>query len=83
MGGEGKGFAAAPAEADYGDFAVGCREMFAVVGGGVEVGHHGVWVQAGDGFHGCVLAGEFTGASAVGSEAGEQVGGDHDEAFCG
>ena len=57
--------------------------MFAVVSGGVEIGHHDVRIQAGDGFYGCVLAGEFTGAAAIGSEAGEQVGGNDDEALCG
>ena len=83
MGGKGEGLAAAPAEADRGDFAVGCRKVLAVVGRGIEIGIHAVRVQTGDGFHRCVLAGEFAGPAAIGPETGEQVGGNDDEALCG
>ena len=83
MGGEGEGFATTPAEACDSDFSVGGREMFAVVGGGVEISGDDVGVERGYGFDGSVLAGEFSGASTIGAEAGEEVWGDDDEALCG
>ena len=83
MGGEGEGLAAAPAEADDSDLAVGRGEMFAVVGGGVEVGVDYGRIEAGDGFDGGVLVGECSGASTVGAEAGEQIRGDDNEALRG
>ena len=67
----------------HGDFAVGCREVFAVVGCGVEISIHDVRIQAGYGFYRCVLTGEFTGAASVGSETREQIGRDYDEALGG
>ncbi len=66
-----------------GDFAVGCGKVFAVIGRGVQIGVHAIGIQAGDGFHGCVLTGEFARAAAIGSETGEQVGRNDDEALCG
>ena len=83
MSGEGEGFAAAPAEANGGDLSVAGGNLLGVVGGGVEVGGDDGGVEAGDGFDGGVHAGEGVGAAAVGAEAGEEVGGDDDEALSG
>ena len=82
VSGEGEGFASTPAEAGDGDLAVACGNFFGVVGCGVEVCVDDGGVEAGDGFGPVVArAGEGVGAAAVGAEAGEEVGGDDDEAL--
>ena len=66
-----------------GDFAVACGKLLAIVGRGVQIGGHDLGIKAGDGLHGCVLAGKLARSAAIGAEAGEQVGSDDDEALCG
>ena len=80
---EEEGLASAPAESDDGEFVAGRGELERVVGGGVEIGVDGVGIETGDGFDGCLLVGEGTGAAGVRSEAGEEVGGDDDVAHGG
>ena len=83
MGGEVEGLATAPAEARDEETAVGRRQFFAVVGGGVEVGGDDDGIERGDGPGDGVLAGEGVCSAAVGAKAGEQVGRDDDEALRG
>ena len=83
VGGEGEGFASAPAEACDCDFAVGGGDFLCVVGGGVEVSGDDCGVKTGDGFGGGVHAGEGVGAAVVWAEAGEEIGSDDDEAGAG
>ena len=64
-------------------FAVGGRKLLAVVGGGIEIGHHLVRIQSGDGFRGRIPVGKRLGATAIRPKAGEQVRRDDDEALSG
>ena len=72
-----------PQQKPTSNFAVARRKMLAVVGRGVQIGVHAVGIKAGDGFHHCILAREFTGAATVRTEAGEEVGSDDNVALCG
>ena len=83
MSSEGEGLSSTPAEARDGDLSVGCRNLFGIVGCGVEISVDYGCIEAGDGFGGGVHAGEGVGAAVVGAEAGEEIGCDDDEALSG
>ena len=78
---EGEGLAATPAKADRGDLAIARRELFSVVGCGVEVGVDDCRIEARDGFDGIILRCKGGGTAPVGAEAGEEIGCDDDEAL--
>ena len=81
IGGEAEGLATSPAKADDEELAVGGRELFAVVGGGVEVSGDLVGIEFVNGLHD-VVGRNAVGAATVGSHAGEKIGSDGDIA-CG
>src|ERR1035438_5043658 len=81
MGSKRERLASAPAEAHNCNFAVSGRNALSVVGSRVEVFEDNGRIKPGDCFYGCVLTGEFTRPAAIGTEAGEQIWGNHDKAF--
>jgi len=80
---KGKRFAAAPTEADDGDFSIAGGDFLAIVCCGVEVCVDDRCVEAGDRFGGGVHAWEGVGAAAIWAEAGEKVGSYDDESLPG
>src|SRR5258708_2418573 len=61
VGGEAEGLASAPAKTGDGDFAVGCGQLFGVIGHRVQIGGDDVLVKLGVGFAGGVHAGKVAG----------------------
>src|SRR5579863_5133298 len=78
---EGERLTPTPTKTGDRDYSVAGRNVFGPIRSRIQIGVHNSRIESGDGPHSCIHARKFTGATSLGTEAGEQIRSYHDEAF--